>query len=236
MNNKIMSDTIFILKKSFKQFYNNFLYLFMINLILVVLNFLVITFGIFSFYNGNYLNVFLLYFVFMFLFIIGEFIIGQYVNFRYVRLKKVFNFLNNNFKKLLVFFTLLFLSYSLFIVDIFYFINQAVGSNNLVLRYLFFLLVFISIYVLIILTIINFYIWGLLIHKKDIGILDIFKQAMILTFNNMGFSLLIIFTISILIFTSVFTGFGLIILIPTLLYIIIFNSMDMVLGDYDSAN
>ena len=232
MNTGVISDIRFIFKKSIKQFYDKFLYLLMVNLFLIGIIFFIVTFGTASFYNSNYLLTVILYFLLMFFIIFGEVVIKQYISFRYIRIKEAFNFVKNNVKKLFLIFLFQLLAYSLFIVDIAYFFDQALMTSNLIFRYIFFLLAFISVYLLMILTMINFHLWGLLIYQRQKSALVLVKRAAILTFDNLIFSFIMVFLTIILVAAAVFTGFGLIVLIPTLLYIIIFNSIELILAKY----
>lgn len=232
MNTEIISDIRFIFKKSIKQFYDKFLYLLLLNIFLIGIIFLIVTFGTANFYNTNYLLTVILYFLLMFFIITGEIVIKQYISSRYIRIKEVFTFIINNSKKLFLIFLFQLLAYSLFIVDIFYFFDQGLATDNLIFRYLFFLLVFISIYLLIILTMICFHLWGLLIYQRQKSALILIKRAAILSFDNLIFSFIMVALTIILTAIAFFTGFGLIILIPTLPYIIIFNSIELILDKY----
>lgn len=120
-----------------------------------------------------------------------------------VAFKSIFSHFKNNFWRGFLVFLITVILYTIFIVDLRFFLLK--GQENIWLLAFAFLFAYLLIYF----SIYQAYLWGLLIIQSDKSLKNIFKNAVIISLDNVIFSLLwflAIFLLSIILFV---TGIGL---------------------------
>lgn len=192
-----------ILKSTFKDFYEDLFKLVLLSVAWFVIS-SVLLFAVFIGLSSGWYLILLLPLVFLGpVFLTSLYGTSQILEEGRVAFKALFSYFKNNFWRGFLVFLISVILYIIFIVDLRFFLLQ--GQENIWLLAFAFLFAYLLIYF----SIYQAYLWGLLIIQGDRPLKDIFKNAVILSLDNIIFSLLwflAIFLLSVILFV---TGIGL---------------------------
>lgn len=192
-----------ILKSTFKDFYEDLFKLVLLSVAWFIIS-SVLLFAVFIGLSSGWYLILLLPLVFLGpVFLTSLYGTSQILEEGRVAFKALFSYFKNNFWRGFLVFLISIILYIIFIVDLRFFLLQ--GQENIWLLAFAFLFAYLLIYF----SIYQAYLWGLLIIQGDRPLKDIFKNAVILSLDNIIFSLLwflAIFLLSVILFV---TGIGL---------------------------
>jgi hypothetical protein len=192
-----------ILKSTFKDFYEDLFKLVLLSVAWFIIS-SVLLFTVFIGLNSGWYLILLLPLIFLGpVFLTSLYGTSQILEEGRVAFKELFSYFKNNFWRGFLVFLISVILYTVFIVDLRFFLLK--GQENIWLLAFAFLFAYLLIYF----SIYQAYLWGLLIIQGDRSLKDILKNAVILSLDNIIFSLLwflAIFLLSIILFV---TGIGL---------------------------
>ncbi|PUU91653.1 MULTISPECIES: hypothetical protein [Halanaerobium] len=192
-----------ILKSTFKDFYEDLFKLVLLSVAWFVIS-SVLLFAVFIGLTSGWYLILLLPLVFLGpVFLTSLYGTSQILEEGSIALKALFSYFKNNFWRGFLVFLISVILYIIFVVDLRFFLLK--GQENIWLLAFAFLFAYLLIYF----SIYQAYLWGLLIIQGERPLKDIFKNAVILSLDNIIFSLLwflAIFLISVILFV---TGIGL---------------------------
>jgi hypothetical protein len=172
-----------ILKATFKAFYENLFKLVLLSTAWFVISFLLLFFILIAFNSGWYI------FLLMPLLFLGPVFLtslygaDQIIKEGRVAFKMLFSYFKSNFWRAFSASLFSLILYIIFIVDLRFFLIR--GQENIWLLAFAFLFAYLLIYF----SIYQAYFWGLLIMQKDRSFKEILKSALILSLDNIIFSL-----------------------------------------------
>lgn len=216
-----------VLKKSTAGTYRKLFKFVILNIIWFLLSLLVIFVGYFGLSTQIYI---LLAIPIIFL---GPFFMAgletgiDFVNLNDFRVKKYFVYIIKNFKRAFLGFLLSFFIYSLLILDLVFFLKK--GTDSLFML----ILAVLILYILIFFSMMQCYYWGFLVLDKEKKIRYILKNSLILTIDNVIFSLLWLIIVLIITLILILTGFGMVILLMNFLVLMILYGTIQIASNYD---
>lgn len=216
-----------VLKKSTAGTYRKLFKFVILNIIWFLLSLLVIFVGYFGLSTQIYI---LLAIPIIFL---GPFFMAgletgiDFVNLNDFRVKKYFVYIIKNFKRASLGFLLSFFIYSLLILDLVFFLKK--GTDSLFML----ILAVLILYILIFFSMMQCYYWGFLVLDKEKKIRYILKNSLILTIDNVIFSLLWLIIVLIITLILILTGFGMVILLMNFLVLMILYGTIQIASNYD---
>jgi len=216
-----------VLKKSTAGTYRKLFKFAILNIIWFLLSLLVIFVGYFGLSTQIYI---LLAIPIIFL---GPFFMAgletgiDFVNLNDFRVKKYFVYIIKNFKRAFLGFLLSFFIYSLLILDLVFFLKK--GTDSLFML----ILAVLILYILIFFSMMQCYYWGFLVLDKEKKIRYILKNSLILTIDNVIFSLLWLIIVLIITLILILTGFGMVILLMNFLVLMILYGTIQIASNYD---
>lgn len=193
---------IVVLKTTFIKFYNDLFKLALLSLVWFILSMLMFITVLFSLSSGIYLLALIPLFLTGPIFLTSLYGAEEILENGKLRFKTVFAYFKVNFWRAFFVFLISLFLYIIFLVDLRFFLLK--GQENIYLLALAFLFAYLLIY----LSIYQLYLWGLLIVQPDKKIREIFKNALILSLDNITFSLLWFLSVLILTLVLVVTGIG----------------------------
>lgn len=212
-----------IVKTSFAQYYNNFVYFILVNIIWLTL-ILIITFA--GFY-GLQINWFFALLIPLLLlgpvFLTGMYVLDEYFNERKIDFKKIWNFIKNNSRRGIIGFLSLTGIYLAVVFDFYYFFQGALGNEIGIMDLLSMGFGIFLFYILTLMGMMELYFWGFMIFEKNTGLLELARRSLILTLENVLFSLGWLVLILLFLLLIIFSGFFLPILFPVLIGLIVLN-------------
>jgi len=216
-----------VLKKSTAGTYRKLFKFVILNIIWFLLSLLVIFVGYFGLSTQIYI---LLAIPIIFL---GPFFMAgletgiDFINLNDFRVKKYFVYIIKNFKRASLGFLLSFFIYSLLILDLVFFLKK--GTDSLFML----ILAVLILYILIFFSMMQCYYWGFLVLDKEKKIRYILKNSLILTIDNVIFSLLWLIIVLIITLILILTGFGMVILLMNFLVLMILYGTIQIASNYD---
>ena len=196
-------EILSVLKSTFKDYYEDLFKLILLSLAWFILSSVLLFFVVIGLTSGWYLII-LLPLVFLGpIFLTALYGTNQVLVEREIAFKKLWSHFKNNFLRAFITFLITVILYLIFAVDLRFFLIR--GQDNL----WFLALGFLFAYLLIYFSIYQAYLWGLLILQEDRSLKDIFKNAVILSLDNVIFSLLWFLSILLLSALLIVTGVGL---------------------------
>jgi len=216
-----------VLKKSTAGTYRKLFKFVILNIIWFLLSLLVIFVGYFGLSTQIYI---LLAIPIIFL---GPFFMAgletgiDFINLNDFRVKKYFVYIIKNFKRAFLGFLLSFFIYSLLILDLVFFLKK--GTDSLFML----ILAVLILYILIFFSMMQCYYWGFLVLDKEKKIRYILKNSLILTIDNVIFSLLWLIIVLIITLILILTGFGMVILLMNFLVLMILYGTIQIASNYD---
>ena len=192
-----------VLKETFKQFYEDLFKLVLLSVAWFIIS-SVLLFAVFIGLNSGWYLILLLPVLFLGpVFLTGLYGSNEILENGKVAFKSLFRYFKNNFLRAFLVFLLTIILYTIFIVDLRFFLLK--GQENIWLLAFAFLFAYLLIYF----SIYQAYLWGLLIVQADKSLKDIFKNAVIISLDNVIFSLLWFLAIFLLTIILFVTGIGL---------------------------
>lgn len=186
-----------ILKFTFKTFYEHLFKLVLLSVGWFVIS-SVLLFSVFIGLNSGWYLILLLPLIFLGpVFLTALYGTNEILANGRVALKSLFSYFKNNFWRGFLVFLITVILYTIFIVDLRFFLLK--GQENIWLLAFAFLFAYLLIYF----SIYQAYLWGLMIIQSDKSLKDIFKNAVIISLDNVIFSLLwflALFLLSIILF------------------------------------
>ncbi len=192
-----------VLKQTFKQFYEDLFKLVLLSVGWFIIS-SILLFTVFIGLNSGWYLILLLPVLFLGpVFLTGLYGCNEILENGKVAFKSLFSYFKNNFLRAFLVFLLTIVLYIIFIVDLRFFFLK--GQENIWLLAFAFLFAYLLIYF----SIYQAYLWGLLIIQADKSLKDIFKNAIIISLDNVIFSLLWFLAIFLLTIILFVTGIGL---------------------------
>lgn len=192
-----------ILKSTFKDFYEYLFKLVLLSVAWFVIS-SVLLFGVFIGLTSGWYLIILLPLIFLGpVFLTSLYGANEILEEGRVAFKSLFAYFKNNFWRGFLVFLISVILYAIFIVDLRFFLLK--GQENIWLLAFAFLFAYLLIYF----SIYQAYLWGLLIIQGDRPLKDILKNAVILSLDNIMFSLLWFLTIFLLTVILFVIGIGL---------------------------
>ncbi|RQD79074.1 MAG: hypothetical protein D5S01_00490 [Halanaerobium sp. MSAO_Bac5] len=192
-----------VLKYSFKKFYENLFKLFILGISWFILTALFLFMIFFAVSTGYYLLLPIPLLLLGPLFLTALHGVNQLLEQREFSLKELASFLKKNFWRGVLACIFSIIIYLILFFDLRFFLLQ--GQQNtwlLAFAFLFgYLLIYFSIY--------EAYLWGLLVIQPEKSLKDIFKNAVVLSLDNIVFSLVWFLALFLLSFFLFIIGFGL---------------------------
>lgn len=199
----IQLEIFSVLKETFKQFYEDLFKLVLLSVAWFIIS-SVLLFAVFIGLNSGWYLILLLPVLFLGpVFLTGLYGSNEILENGKVAFKSLFRYFKNNFLRAFLVFLLTIILYTIFIVDLRFFLLK--GQENIWLLAFAFLFAYLLIYF----SIYQAYLWGLLIVQADKSLKDIFKNAVIISLDNVIFSLLWFLAIFLLTIILFVTGIGL---------------------------
>src|SRR6056297_4121583 len=164
---------------------------------------------------------------------LGPFFMGglmsgiNYIEFNDFSIKQYFIYIKDNFKRGLLGFLFTFFIYLLLIADLVFFLQK--GTDSLFML----ILAVLVLYILIFFSMMQCYYWGFLVLDKEKKIRYILKNSLILTIDNVIFSLLWLIIVLIITLILILTGFGMVILLMNFLVLMILYGTIQIASNYD---
>ncbi len=192
-----------ILKSTFKDFYEELFKLVLLSVAWFIIS-SVLLFAVFIGLTSGWYLIILLPLVFLGpVFLTSLYGANEILEEGRVAFKSLFSYFKNNFWRGFLVFLISVILYGIFIVDLRFFLLK--GQENIWLLAFAFLFAYLLIYF----SIYQAYLWGLLIIQGDRPLKDIFKNAVILSLDNIIFSLLWFLAIFLLTVILFVIGIGL---------------------------
>lgn len=192
-----------ILKSTFKDFYEDLFKLVLLSVAWFLVS-SVLLFAVFIGLTSGWYLIILLPLIFLGpVFLTSLYGANQILEEGRVAFKALFKYFKENFWRGFLVFLISVILYAIFIVDLRFFLLQ--GQENIWLLAFAFLFAYLLIYF----SIYQAYLWGLLIIQGDRPLKDIFKNAVILSLDNIIFSLLWFLAIFLLTIILFVIGIGL---------------------------
>jgi len=215
-----------VLKYTFKKFYQDLFKLVLLSMAWFILTAVLLFTVFFGLSTGWFIILLVPLFTLGPIFLTALFTINQIIENKEYSLKRVFSYFKERFwRGFFVCFATLII-YAVFIVDLRFFLIK--GQENLWLLAFAFLFAYLIIYF----SVYQAYLWALLIIQDDKSLKDIMKNALILSLDNILFSLF--WFLSLLIITMILaaTGVGLPTLFMGLIGILILKGSREMLSKY----
>ncbi|RAK08936.1 hypothetical protein C8C77_11573 [Halanaerobium saccharolyticum] len=192
-----------ILKSTFKDFYEYLFKLVLLSVAWFVIS-SVLLFAVFIGLQSGWYLIILLPLIFLGpVFLTSLYGANEILEEGRVAFKSLFSYFKNNFWRGFLVFLISVILYIVFVVDLRFFLIR--GQENIWLLAFAFLFAYLLIYF----SIYQAYLWGLLIIQGDRSLTDIFKNAVILSLDNVVFSLLWFLSIFLLTVLLFVIGIGL---------------------------
>jgi hypothetical protein len=192
-----------ILKSTFKDFYEDLFKLVLLSVAWFVIS-SVLLFAVFIGLQSGWYLIILLPLIFLGpVFLTSLYGVNEILEEGRVAFKSLFAYFKNNFWRGFLVFLISVILYIVFVVDLRFFLIK--GQENIWLLAFAFLFAYLLIYF----SIYQAYLWGLLIIQGDRPLKDIFKNAVILSLDNIIFSLLWFLAIFLLTVILIVIGIGL---------------------------
>ncbi|TDO94498.1 hypothetical protein DFR79_103177 [Halanaerobium saccharolyticum] len=192
-----------ILKSTFKDFYEDLFKLVLLSVAWFVIS-SVLLFAVFIGLQSGWYLIILLPLIFLGpVFLTSLYGVNEILEEGRVAFKSLFAYFKNNFWRGFLVFLISVILYIIFVVDLRFFLLK--GQENIWLLAFAFLFAYLLIYF----SIYQAYLWGLLIIQGDRPLKDIFKNAVILSLDNIIFSLLWFLAIFLLTVILIVIGIGL---------------------------
>ncbi|MEC9490805.1 MAG: hypothetical protein UMU04_07625 [Halanaerobiales bacterium] len=189
-----------ILKSTFKDFYEDLFKLVLLSVAWFVISSVLLFAVLIGLQSGWYLIILLPLIFLGPVFLTSLYGVNEILEEGRVAFKSLFAYFKNNFWRGFLVFLISVILYIVFIVDLRFFLIK--GQENIWLLAFAFLFAYLLIYF----SIYQAYLWGLLIIQGDRPLKDIFKNAVILSLDNIIFSLL--WFLSIFLLTVILTVIG----------------------------
>ena len=192
-----------ILKSTFKAFYEDLFKFVLLSTAWFVSSFILLFFVLFAFNSGWYI---LLSIPVIFLgpiFLTSLYGADQIMKEGSVAFKSLFSHLKNNFWRAFSAFSFSLILYIIFAVDLYFFLIK--GQENILLLAFAFLFAYLLIYF----SIYQIYFWGLLIVQADRSFKRVLKSALVLSLDNIIYSLILFLAIFLLTMILTVIGIGL---------------------------
>lgn len=215
-----------VLKYTFKTFYQDLFKLVLLGMLWFILTAILLFTVFFGLSTGWFIILLVPLFTLGPIFLTALFAVNQIIENKEYSLKRVFSYFKERFWRgfFVCFGTIII--YAVFIVDLRFFLIR--GQENIWLLAFAFLFAYLIIYF----SVYQAYLWSLLIIQDEKSLKEIMKNALILSLDNILFSLF--WFLSILIFTFILaaTGVGLPTLFLGLIGILILNGTRKMLAKY----
>lgn len=189
-----------ILKSTFKDFYENLFKFVLLSTAWFIGSFLLLFFVLIALNSGLYLLLLIPVIFLGPLFLTSLYGADQIMEEGRIAFKSIFSYFKNEFWRGFLAFLFSLILYIIFAVDLRFFLIR--GQDNIWLLAFAFLFAYFLIYF----TIYQIYFWGLLIIQKDSSFKEILKNALVLSLDNIIFSLLLFLVVFVL--TAILTVIG----------------------------
>lgn len=196
-------EILSVLKATFKDYYEDLFKLILLSVAWFVLSSVLLFFVLIGMTSGWYLIILLPLIFLGPIFLTSLYGTNQILVEGHIGFKKLWSHFKNNFWRGFITFLITVILYVIFAVDLRFFLIR--GQDNLWLLAFGFLFAYLLIYF----SIYQAYLWGLLIIQEERPLKDIFKNAVILSLDNVIFSLLWFLAIFLLSVLLTVTGVGL---------------------------
>lgn len=192
-----------VLKFTFKQFYEDLFKLILLSVVWFLIS-SVLIFAVFIALTSGWYLLLLLPLLFLGpVFLTALYGSNQILENADLSLKSLFRYFKNNFWKAFFICLLTIILYTIFVVDLRFFLLK--GQENIWLLAFAFLFAYLLIYF----SIYQAYLWGLLIIQPEKSLKDILKNAVVISLDNILFSLLWFLALFLLTVILFVTGIGL---------------------------
>ncbi len=192
-----------ILKSTFKAFYEDLFKFVLLSTAWFVSSFILLFFIFIAFNSGWYILLLLPVIFLGPLFLTSLYGADQIIKEGRVALKSLFLYFKTNFWRALSAFLFTFVLYLIFIIDLRFFLIK--GQENV----WFLAFAFLFAYLLIYFSIYQIYFWGLLIIQSDRSFKTILRSAMVLSLDNIIYSLILFLAVFLLTLFLTMIGVGL---------------------------
>lgn len=219
-----------VLKKSTAQAYDKLFKFAIINLIWFILTTLSLFFGYIGLITGFY------YLLIIPLIFLGPLLIaGLEISHDYLKtnnfiIKSYFGYIFKNFKRGFLGFLLTFIVYLVLFTDLVYFLRKGVDSLFMLI------LAVLVLYIIIFFSMLQAFFWGFLTLDKEKKIRHLFKNAFLVTVDNIVFSFIWFLIVLIISLVLIFTGFGMALLLLNFLSLMILNATIEIGSGYENID
>jgi hypothetical protein len=172
-----------VLKYTFKSFYENLFKLVLLGITWFIISFFLLLIALFAVSTGWFIMLIIPLMFLGPLFLTAIYGCNQLLEYQEFSIKVLFGHFKNNFWRGFFVFFISIIIYAVFIIDFRFFLLK--GQENLWLLAFAFLFAYLLIYF----TIYQAYLWALLVIQENKSLKDIFKNALIISLDNIIFSL-----------------------------------------------
>lgn len=191
-----------VLKSTFVSFYNDLFKLVLLSTAWFILTVLMLLTALFALSSGAYLMILIPLLFLGPIFLSSLYGAAEILEKGKLSFKAVFRYFKANFWRAFFVFLISTVLYLIFLVDLRFFLLK--GQENVYLLALAFLFAYLLLYF----TIYQLYLWGLLIVQPEKKLKEVFKNALVLSLDNIVFSLLWFLSVLILTLILIVIGIG----------------------------
>ncbi|MCF8002201.1 MAG: hypothetical protein K9K76_10130, partial [Halanaerobiales bacterium] len=145
-------------------------------------------------------------------------------------IKSYFSYIFKSFKRGFLGFLLTFLVYLVLFTDLVYFLRKGVDSIFMLI------LAVLVLYIIIFFSMLQAFFWGFLVLDKENKIRNVFKNAFLVTLDNIVFSFIWFLIVLIISSVLIFTGFGMALLLLNFLSLMILNASIEMGSEYENID